>query len=206
MRNARLLAKTLGDALVQDADSDGKHAARAAFRALIFFALLVAIGTPAMALLRPVTGGPYGVILLASALLVGAWVVGRRARGVEAEFRTGAEHIASVLTRNLDEGQASVDVVDAALLPGLDHVVRLELAGDAFAVGRTLAQVNLRARTGATVVAVHRIASQGCVMPTGTEPLYAGDVLALAGTDQAVANALELLRRGTLQPEIETVS
>ena len=53
------------------------------------------------------------------------------------------------------------------------------------AVGRTLAELDLRGLTGATVLAITR-GEQGVVVPTAHEVLPAGDVLALAGTHDAV--------------------
>ena len=61
------------------------------------------------------------------------------------------------------------------------------------AVGRTLAELNLRGLTGATVLAIQR-GDAGLLVPTAREVLAAGDVLALAGTQEAV----EAARRGAL--------
>jgi CPA2 family monovalent cation:H+ antiporter-2 len=59
-------------------------------------------------------------------------------------------------------------------------------------VGKTLAQLKLRGRTGATVLALTR-AGGGVIVPTAKERLQAGDVLALAGTHEAIAAATALL-------------
>ncbi|MEO5902517.1 MAG: TrkA C-terminal domain-containing protein, partial [Gemmatimonadaceae bacterium] len=62
-------------------------------------------------------------------------------------------------------------------------------------VNRTLAELNIRGKTGATILAISRKASDGpkAIIPTGGERLRAGDVVALAGTEEAVAAATELL-------------
>jgi CPA2 family monovalent cation:H+ antiporter-2 len=60
------------------------------------------------------------------------------------------------------------------------------------AVGRTLAELDLRARTGATVVTIQRH-GQRVVLPTGHERLEPGDVLALVGSEEALARALGVL-------------
>jgi CPA2 family monovalent cation:H+ antiporter-2 len=73
------------------------------------------------------------------------------------------------------------------LLPGLGAPLPVTLDGESPAVGRTLAQLNLRAVTGATVLAIVR--GGAGVRPTADEPLHAGDVLALAGTQEAMAAA-----------------
>jgi CPA2 family monovalent cation:H+ antiporter-2 len=60
------------------------------------------------------------------------------------------------------------------------------------AVGKTLAELNLRGLTGATVLAIHR-GGENVSVPTAGEVLKAGDVLALAGTHDAVDAAKGLL-------------
>jgi CPA2 family monovalent cation:H+ antiporter-2 len=60
------------------------------------------------------------------------------------------------------------------------------------AVGKTLAQTNLRGVTGASVLAIAR-GEEGIIVPTAGEILRAGDLLALAGTRDAIAAATEML-------------
>ena len=59
-------------------------------------------------------------------------------------------------------------------------------------MGRTLAELNLRGMTGATVLAIQRDEG-GAVVPTAQEVLRAGDVLALAGTHEAIGAARAVL-------------
>ena len=59
-------------------------------------------------------------------------------------------------------------------------------------MGRTLANLNLRGATGATVLAIAR-GGEEVLVPTGHEELRAQDVLALAGTHEAVDAARDLL-------------
>ena len=54
------------------------------------------------------------------------------------------------------------------------------------AVGKTLAEIKLRGLTGATVLAIQR-GDESILVPAGHERLQAGDVLAIAGTHDAVA-------------------
>ena len=55
-----------------------------------------------------------------------------------------------------------------------------------------MAQLNLRGATGATVLAITR-GDAGLLVPTATEILRDGDVLALAGTAEAIGHAKVLL-------------
>jgi CPA2 family monovalent cation:H+ antiporter-2 len=59
-------------------------------------------------------------------------------------------------------------------------------------VGKTLKALNLRALTGATVIAIDRGAGD-VVYPNADDTIEAGDVLVLTGTKDAVAAARELL-------------
>lgn len=83
------------------------------------------------------------------------------------------------------------------LLPGLGHIVRLRLRPDSFSVGRTLAELNVGSLTGATILVVMRGEGKA-VIPSGKDILHPGDVLALAGTPDAVDTARKIL---TLGPE-----
>jgi CPA2 family monovalent cation:H+ antiporter-2 len=78
------------------------------------------------------------------------------------------------------------------LLRGLGEPVAFRLQAGSGAVGRTLADLNLRGQTGATVLAITR-GDGGVIIPTAHELLHAGDVLALAGTHDALEQASQLL-------------
>src|SRR6185295_7512558 len=71
-------------------------------------------------------------------------------------------------------------------LPGFEDTTSLQLEATAPAIGQSLAQLDLRARTGATVLAIARDGS-GLATPSPSEPLRAGDVLVLAGSADAIA-------------------
>jgi K+/H+ antiporter YhaU regulatory subunit KhtT len=84
------------------------------------------------------------------------------------------------------------DPVIADLLHGLGCVDPVRLTPSSPAVGQTLAKIDLRAKTGATVLAIVR-GHTNIGTPTGRETLEAGDVLALAGPSTAVDEARTLL-------------
>ena len=56
----------------------------------------------------------------------------------------------------------------------------------------TLAELNLRGVTGATVLAILRDGEQ-VLVPSGHDRVHSGDVLAVAGSEESVAAARELL-------------
>jgi CPA2 family monovalent cation:H+ antiporter-2 len=78
------------------------------------------------------------------------------------------------------------------LLPGLGAPVGLTLAETSPGVGKSLAELNLRGRTGATVLAISR-ADAAIVAPGAAERLRSGDVLGITGTEEAVAAARAIL-------------
>jgi monovalent cation:H+ antiporter-2, CPA2 family len=84
-----------------------------------------------------------------------------------------------------------------AVLPGFGGLVSVTLGAQSSAIGKSLAELNLRAKTGATVLAISR-GEGGFATPTPTEPLNAGDVLALTGSDEALAAARQLVGEGSV--------
>jgi CPA2 family monovalent cation:H+ antiporter-2 len=89
------------------------------------------------------------------------------------------------------------------VLPGLGEPQAVRLTEQSPAVDRTLAQLNLRGLTGATVLAITR-GNQPIIVPTGREILRAGDTLALAGAEDAIAAAVRALN-GDGAPDVHQV-
>jgi len=81
-------------------------------------------------------------------------------------------------------------------LPGLGEPVSLRVPTASAATERTLAELNLRGVTGATVLAIVR-REQTVLVPSGHERVHAGDVLAVAGTEESIAAARELIAAPT---------
>jgi K+/H+ antiporter YhaU regulatory subunit KhtT len=78
------------------------------------------------------------------------------------------------------------------VVPGLEAVRTLTLPPDAGAIGRTVAELDVHASTGATVLAVQR-AENVTFAPRNEVVLVEGDVVALVGTGEAVDRARALL-------------
>ncbi len=174
--------------------------------------VLLLVGLPILVVTQPFMDWAGGALALVAVFLVLGIAFWRSAAGLEGHVRAGAQVVAEALVKRARAGSAeevagiagpgaAADADDHALdrvrrlLPGLGEpvVMRLE-AGDA-AVGRTLARIDLRGATGATVLAIAR-AEGGVVAPGAGEVLRQGDVLALAGTHEAVEAAWRLLRAG----------
>jgi CPA2 family monovalent cation:H+ antiporter-2 len=88
------------------------------------------------------------------------------------------------------------------LLPGMGAPVGVAITHEHVAAGRTLRELNVRARTGAGVLAITR-GEERILIPRGGDVIHEGDVLALAGTREAVTAAIALLtaRRAERTPE-----
>jgi monovalent cation:H+ antiporter-2, CPA2 family len=168
-------------------------------------AIVLLVGLPLLAVTQPILGGPYAPVLLVL-LLVGLGVsFWRGATDLEGHVRAGAQAILETLVAQARTGGVSsdagatarLDAVDPLskvrdLLPGLGEPASLQLDAKSPATGRSLADLNLRGSTGATVLAIAR-GGDGLLVPTAEEVLQAGDILALAGTHEAVDSARELL-------------
>jgi CPA2 family monovalent cation:H+ antiporter-2 len=191
-RSTRLLSKRLAaEAVAGAAPGRGTEAVQRTIEAVIQLLVLLGLGAIGLAVLRPFLG-PWGDLLGLSAViaLVAAGQVWRRAGELETEVRSGAEDVARILVRG---GQTEGRRRAHTTLPGLDAFRAHPLDARSPAVGRTLAELDLRATTGASVVVIGRD-GQEIVQPTGEERLREGDVLGLLGGAEAIASALGALR------------
>jgi CPA2 family monovalent cation:H+ antiporter-2 len=203
------LSRRLGTALAQEAlplRSDGKMdlaaAPRRALVAAFQLAIALLIGAPLLAITQPFIPGPAFPLLalgVAAALGLGFW---KSATNLQGHVRAGAEVILETLSAQARAavGPHAAQPTDAeaglaalrGLLPGLGEPTPVQLSAKSPALGKTLAQLNLRGETGATVLAIAR-GGQGVLVPSAQEVLQAGDVLALAGTHEAIAAASAVL-------------
>ncbi len=162
------------------------------------FGIVLTVGTAVVAATQPFlpgVGGPLVTVATLGVLGVGFW---QSARDLQGHLRAGAEVAAHALAaphrraEGLEEALHKVE----ALLPGIGELTSAVIAPGSPLDGRTLGQVNLRGRTGATVVAVVR--EDGMLLaPTGHELLRGGDVLALSGSHEAIEAARGLLVQAT---------
>jgi CPA2 family monovalent cation:H+ antiporter-2 len=195
MRCARKLGVALATAALPMADPDTVDLAAAPRRAFILtlqLAILLLVGIPILAVTQPFLPLFYGAPLLAIlviALGVGLW---RSTTNLEGHVRAGAEVIIELLRQQREVETPETHALEK-LLPGLGPITAHRLGGDSPAVGKTLAALNLRGITGASVLAIMRGDDGGVVTPTGRETLAPGDVLALSGTNEAIEAAQALL-------------
>jgi CPA2 family monovalent cation:H+ antiporter-2 len=178
-------------------------APRRALDLTLQLAIVLLAGLPLLALTQPFIGGAYGASLLALLLFALGISFWRGAGDLEGHVRAGAQTIVEVLVAQARKGGAA-EARDAratpgdglsqvhSLLPGLGDPTPVRLERGSAAVGRTLAELDLRALSGATILAIQR-GDEGVLVPAANEVLRAGDVLALAGTHAAIDAAREIL-------------
>jgi len=170
-------------------------------------AIVILVGAPVLAITQPFVPPLQGAVifvLLLSLLAVAFW---RRATNLQGHTRAAAQIIAEALAHQTREGRdLTADRAEEALgmLAGLGSPVSIEVPPNSSAVGKTLAQINLRGLTGATVLAIKR-GPDTVLVPAGREKLIAGDILALAGTKEAIEDARELLL-GAKLPAAQIIS
>jgi CPA2 family monovalent cation:H+ antiporter-2 len=194
VRLSRALGRELATAVLpwqERGKPDFAAAPRRAFVVALQLAVVVVVGGPLLALTQPFVPVLYQAGVVAIALVLLAFNFWQRATDLEAHVRAGAQVVVEVLQKQAEPEPALENL--QALLLGLGDVTPVRLETDSPAVDRTLAALDLRARTGASVIAIAR-GGQSIVAPSGREALLANDVLALAGSRQAIEEARRLLR------------
>ena len=175
---------------------DMARAPRRALEVTLQFGLLFAVVAALVAVTQPFAPRIPGIAVLLAAGLILFGAIWRSAKNLQGHAMAGGEVIAAALARRTSEGmQGTMD--DAMqkmhdMLPGLGEPVAMTVVAGSQADGRTLRELDMRGETGATVLALLRgDASQ--VSPRGDTRLQEGDVIAVAGTHDAVAGVRSMV-------------
>jgi len=184
----------------QPGKMDLADAPRRALVIVVQIAVVIAVGIPVVAITQPFLPPHQGAAVLAVLTLILLLALWRNAANLEGHTRAGAQIIASALAHQM----ASAESVSGhetqwlklanQIVPGLGEPVAIRVEAESLAAGRSLSSLNLRGATGATVLAIRRGEEQ-IPNPPGREIIYAGDLLAVAGAQDALAVA-----RGVLAP------
>lgn len=178
-----------------EGEMDLGAAPRRALRITLSLGIALLLGVPIAAVTQPfVPGSPAVIIALAAFIALAA----RRAiRDLDGHVRAGSALIVEVLARQAGAGvdapasdpePSSTLHQASSMLPGITELTPITLTESCRATGKTLADLDLRARTGATVLALRRD-GVATAQPSPHEALRVGDVLALTGSAEAVAAA-----------------
>jgi CPA2 family monovalent cation:H+ antiporter-2 len=205
-RTARRLGRVWAADVVPEAakgKADFGAAPRRALALTLQLAIVVAAGIPLVAITAPFLPPLRGPLVFSILLLLLAVAWWRSTTNLRGHAQAGAEVLVSALGRQMATEESSHGIPTPAteltdvrqLLPGMGEPVALTVRAQDHAVGKTLAQLDLRSRTGAVVLAITR-AGQPILLPTGHETIQPGDRLAVAGTRRAAHAAVELIRSG----------
>jgi len=193
-------AKALGNhlarrafAATQKGKVDPADAPRRALVILVQLAVVLAVGIPVVAITQPFLPPHQGALVLAILTVLLLAALWRNAANLQGHARAGAQIIASALSHQMASTDGSSDETKLledvnAVLPGLGEPIAIRVIPKSIAVGRSLAQLNLRGATGATVLAIRR-GTQQIPTPLGREVIQADDVVAVAGAHDALAIA-----------------
>ena len=206
-RSARRLGFVLAVRALPNAGRRAVDFAAAPRRALVTIlqlATLLVIAVPLLAITQPFLPGYPGIAMLfVLAVLLGA-ALWRSALNLQGHAQAGAGMIVAALAPHLmqeesDELTRTMEHV-ALMLPGLGDPEVVRIAVNSPAVDKSLAELNIRGLTGATVLAITRSAEAAAAqeaiqvgVPSGRQRLYVGDVVALAGPHESIRAARALL-------------
>lgn len=108
------------------------------------------------------------------------------------EYEAGGERLLSVLKKRTFSEPLSSPVVEAPKIPGLENLDSIKIENQKI-VGKTLAELNIRNLTEATVVSIARNDSL-IMFPSYAEEVSLGDVLHVWGGEEAKRKCKELLK------------
>ena len=188
--------------MVQPGKMDPADAPRRAMVIVVQIAVVIAVGVPVVAITQPFLPANQGAAVFAVLTLVLFLALWRNAANLQGHARAGAQIIASALAHQMASADEASDPdtkwlkLANTIVPGLGEPVAIQVAPESLAAGRSLASLNLRGATGATVLAIRR-GNEQIPNPLGREIIYAGDLLAVAGERDALAVA-----RGVLAPTL----
>jgi CPA2 family monovalent cation:H+ antiporter-2 len=202
VRNGRVLGDLLSRRSFADpvpGRLDPAAAPRRVMIAAVQLATVLAVSAPLVALTQPFLPAFVGPGLLLAVAVVMGVLFWRNAADLQGHVKAAAEAIVHAIDdqhRRPGPAAAERSLRRAyELVPGLGEPVPLVIEPGSPFAGRTLGDTALRGRTGATVIAISR-GDDVVLVPDGHEELKAGDVLALAGTREAVEAARLLLAYG----------
>jgi len=195
VRSARSLAHTLATSafpLVERGKVDLGLAPRRALLVTLEIFIVLLVGAPLVAITQPFLPPYGGLAVLFGALVLFGAAFWQSARNLEGHVRATAGMVVHALARQVSGEQPSALDEVRRLAPGLGTLTPLTIRSGSNAAGKSLAELNVRGLTGATVVALCRGADR-IVFPKATETLLEGDLVALSGAEHAIDEAKRLL-------------
>jgi CPA2 family monovalent cation:H+ antiporter-2 len=165
--------------------------------------IVLCVGLPLLVLTTPYVPDLRLELLFALLLVVLGIAFWRSATDLLGHAHAGAEVIVGALARQMVTADEHPERVERTMekvqwvLPGLGEPIPMRVRTSSSAAGKTLAELNMRGLTGATVLAIMRKGknSEQVLAPSGKHIVHGGDLLAVAGTKEAVEAARALLEQ-----------
>lgn len=212
-RMARGLAQLLAmAALPKTGRLDHAVAPRRVLTATLELVIVLLVSLPVLAVTQPFLPPFRGAAVLVAVLLLLSITAWRSAANLEGHVKAGAEVLLSALRHSLPPEQQTMEmptsllttanmpvadrlVTATHLLPGMGTPEPFAIEATHHAAGRTIGELGIRGRTGATILAITR-GDDGIPAPSKLERLEAGDLILLVGSRSALVQAKQLLRTG----------
>lgn len=156
------------------------------------FALVLLFGFPLLILTQPFVPPYLGITLLTLVLALLGIFFWRGTTQLQGHVQAGAQRVVEMFNKSIEIHKDVPVIQPEQFLPWLGKVHSVRIEPNNHMIGKTLGKINLRSLTGASIIAITR-GGKGVVVPTGEEKIYADDVLAITGTDDAVQAAKEML-------------
>lgn len=176
--------------VVRSRTSQAPAAVARAVAGLAMVASALAIGVPTLGILGPVFQHTLVEVTVGVSLLVIVVVALVRLGGLDGDRTSGVERLAERLAERAAAGNPEPTPGEGPLA-GLDYRPLVVVASSP-ADGKTLAELELRVKTGATVVAAQR-GERSTLLPDGDYRIEAGDILAVSGNPAALDRAAMML-------------
>lgn len=210
VRMASGLAEQLAHAaLPKGGRLDRAEAPRRAFVVIVEVIIFFMISLPVLAVTQPFLPPFRGAFALFAVLLGLAVMAWRSLTNLEGHVTAGGQVLLEALRSSLPPEHLTAEhpvpapdrlTTATHLLPGIGTPQRFTVEPGHFGAGKTLIELGLRGRTGATVLAITR-GERGIPAPSKLERLEVGDQLVLVGTKGALVAARSLLETGTMPVE-----
>jgi CPA2 family monovalent cation:H+ antiporter-2 len=195
VRSSRSVAHTLATSAfpaVENGKVDLGLAPRRTLLATLEILIVLLVGAPLVAVTQPFLPAYGGLAVLLVALVLFGAAFWQSARNLEGHIRATAGMVVHALARQ-SSGERPTALEDVRrLAPELGVLTPFTVSAGSPAAGKTLAQLNIRGLTGATVVALCR-GEDRIVFPRANEMLREGDLLAFTGAEHAIEEAQQLL-------------
>ena len=201
-RGTRRLVLTMVAKAMPQAEPGKADLAAAPRRAMILTletGIVLLVGLPLLAVFQPFLPGlPSAALFLGILLLLGTFFW-RGAANLEGHVKAVSQVIVESLAKQSKEKSAAEDDKTLRRLrkifPGMGHIASLRVEPGCHCAGKPMGELDVGSLTGAKVLVVIR-GEGDSFLPTGKDILREGDVLALAGTPEAVEAAKGILVAG----------